>query len=81
MQGQSREAVVNGKSPLQVVSMASDDMDLDMEQYGGEDMKKGAWTPEEDALLTKLIGIYGTKNWSVVAAGIKGRSGKSCRLR
>ncbi len=36
---------------------------------------------QEDALLTKLIAMYGTKNWSIVAAGIKGRSGKSCRLR
>ncbi|KXZ45686.1 hypothetical protein GPECTOR_51g671 [Gonium pectorale] len=25
--------------------------------------------------------MHGTKNWSVVASGIKGRSGKSCRLR
>jgi hypothetical protein len=36
---------------------------------------------QEDASLTKLIAMYGTKNWSIVAAGIKGRSGKSCRLR
>ncbi|GLC52170.1 hypothetical protein PLESTB_000590600 [Pleodorina starrii] len=61
--------------------MASDDIDMDAEQWGGDDIKKGAWTPEEDALLTKLIATYGTKNWSIVAAGIKGRSGKSCRLR
>ena len=25
--------------------------------------------------------VYGPKNWSLIAAGIKGRSGKSCRLR
>ncbi|EFJ46187.1 transcription factor Myb13 [Volvox carteri f. nagariensis] len=56
-------------------------MDVDAEQWGGDDIKKGAWTPEEDALLTKLITTYGTKNWSIVAAGIRGRSGKSCRLR
>ncbi|GLI70458.1 hypothetical protein VaNZ11_015321 [Volvox africanus] len=61
--------------------MASDEMDMDNEQWAGDDIKKGAWTPEEDALLTKLIATYGTKNWSIVAAGIKGRSGKSCRLR
>lgn len=46
-----------------------------------QDTKKGAWTPEEDRLLTKLIRLYGTRNWSLIAAGIKGRSGKSCRLR
>eukprot|EP00955_Chlamydomonas_euryale_P048466 353985-Chlamydomonas_euryale.AAC.4 len=36
---------------------------------------------QEDRLLTKLIRLYGTRNWSIIAAGIKGRSGKSCRLR
>ena len=25
--------------------------------------------------------VYGPRNWSKIAAGIKGRSGKSCRLR
>ncbi len=60
--------------------MAGSD-DLDGGDYGGEDVKKGAWTPEEDNLLTRLISQHGTKNWSIVAAGIKGRSGKSCRLR
>jgi hypothetical protein len=28
-----------------------------------------------------LVLEYGPKNWSVIASGIKGRSGKSCRLR
>ncbi len=36
---------------------------------------------QEDKLLTKLINLYGTRNWSIIAAGVKGRSGKSCRLR
>jgi myb proto-oncogene protein len=36
---------------------------------------------QEDDLLRRLIGEYGPKNWSVIANGIKGRSGKSCRLR
>lgn len=36
---------------------------------------------QEDELLKKLIREYGAKNWSVIASGIKGRSGKSCRLR
>ncbi|KAL6760787.1 Homeodomain-like protein, partial [Haematococcus lacustris] len=44
--------------------------------------KRGAWTAEEDKQLTKLIRTYGTtKNWSLIAAGMAGRSGKSCRLR
>ena len=36
---------------------------------------------QEDDLLRKLIREHGAKNWSVIANGIKGRSGKSCRLR
>ncbi len=31
--------------------------------------------------MKRLIREYGAKNWSVIASGIKGRSGKSCRLR
>nr|AKV71959.1 R2R3-MYB protein [Rehmannia glutinosa] len=42
---------------------------------------KGPWSPEEDALLKKLVQKHGAKNWSVISMSIKGRSGKSCRLR
>lgn len=37
--------------------------------------------PQEDELLRQLIKEYGPKNWSIIANGIRGRSGKSCRLR
>eukprot|EP00890_Picochlorum_soloecismus_P002673 jgi/Picsp_1/3406/NSC_06244-R1_protein len=46
-----------------------------------DELKKGAWTAEEDDLLRRLIKQHGPKNWSVIANGIIGRSGKSCRLR
>ncbi|KAL6776628.1 hypothetical protein ACKKBG_A21885 [Auxenochlorella protothecoides x Auxenochlorella symbiontica] len=46
-----------------------------------DEYKRGAWTTEEDALLRRLISELGAKNWSIIAAGIEGRSGKSCRLR
>ena len=36
---------------------------------------------QEDALLKALICKHGARNWSVIAHGIHGRSGKSCRLR
>lgn len=36
---------------------------------------------QEDNLLRRLIKQHGPKNWSVIASGIVGRSGKSCRLR
>ncbi|CAH8360354.1 unnamed protein product [Eruca vesicaria subsp. sativa] len=52
---------------------------------GGGGMKsskvKGPWSTEEDAVLTKLVSRLGPRNWSLIARGIPGRSGKSCRLR
>ena len=36
---------------------------------------------QEDELLRALILEHGPKNWSLIASGIRGRSGKSCRLR
>lgn len=38
-------------------------------------------TSQEDDLLRSLIAEYGPKNWSIIANGIEGRNGKSCRLR
>ncbi|GMY28595.1 transcription factor MYB73-like [Fagus crenata] len=42
---------------------------------------KGPWSAEEDRILTLLVERYGPRNWSVISRYIKGRSGKSCRLR
>ncbi|XP_057981749.1 transcription factor MYB1-like [Malania oleifera] len=42
---------------------------------------KGPWSPEEDAILNRLVSKFGARNWSLIARGIPGRSGKSCRLR
>ncbi|THU68234.1 hypothetical protein C4D60_Mb08t01770 [Musa balbisiana] len=47
----------------------------------GEQRVKGSWSPEEDAALTRLVERHGARNWSLISAGIPGRSGKSCRLR
>ncbi|XP_008785463.1 transcription factor MYB1-like [Phoenix dactylifera] len=46
-----------------------------------DDRVKGPWSPEEDALLGNLVKKFGARNWSLIARGIPGRSGKSCRLR
>jgi transcription factor MYB, plant len=46
-----------------------------------EDRVKGPWSPEEDAILSRLVSKFGARNWSTIARGIPGRSGKSCRLR
>ncbi|GAA0139746.1 hypothetical protein LIER_01232 [Lithospermum erythrorhizon] len=46
-------------------------------------VKKGPWSPEEDAMLKEFIGKYGTAgNWISLPqkAGLR-RCGKSCRLR
>ncbi|XP_027092410.1 uncharacterized protein [Coffea arabica] len=42
---------------------------------------KGPWSAEEDKILTRLVEKYGARNWSLISNYIKGRSGKSCRLR
>ncbi|CAN6710141.1 unnamed protein product [Malus baccata var. baccata] len=42
---------------------------------------RGPWSPEEDAVLSRLVSNFGARNWSLIARGIPGRSGKSCRLR
>ncbi|OMO66525.1 hypothetical protein CCACVL1_21106 [Corchorus capsularis] len=46
-----------------------------------KDRVKGPWSPEEDAILSDLVSKFGPRNWSLIARGIAGRSGKSCRLR
>ncbi|XP_059624611.1 transcription factor MYB1-like [Cornus florida] len=46
------------------------------------EVRKGAWTPEEDSILRKCIEKYGEGNWHQVPlkAGLN-RCRKSCRLR
>jgi hypothetical protein len=41
----------------------------------------GPQRQQEDTLLQSLVEAHGPQKWSVVAERIKGRSGKSCRLR
>uniref|UniRef100_A0A7N0THS2 Uncharacterized protein n=1 Tax=Kalanchoe fedtschenkoi TaxID=63787 RepID=A0A7N0THS2_KALFE len=47
----------------------------------GGNRVKGPWSPEEDAILKGLVNKFGARNWSLIARGVPGRSGKSCRLR
>ncbi len=42
---------------------------------------KGAWTAEEDALVTRLVSEHGLKKWSLIASHLNGRLGKQCRER
>ncbi|CAA0830544.1 myb domain protein 1 [Striga hermonthica] len=45
------------------------------------DRVKGPWSRDEDEMLSRLVSSFGARNWSLIARGIPGRSGKSCRLR
>ncbi|XP_028802975.1 transcription factor MYB73-like [Neltuma alba] len=49
--------------------------------HDNPDRIKGPWSAEEDRILTRLVERYGPRNWSLISRYIKGRSGKSCRLR
>lgn len=42
---------------------------------------KGSWTPDEDAVLTRLVRLHGQKKWSFIARQLQGRLGKQCRER
>ncbi|CAI9091623.1 OLC1v1026696C1 [Oldenlandia corymbosa var. corymbosa] len=60
------------------------DEDVKEEAAGGgtgRRIVKGPWSPDEDLLLTRLVSKLGARNWGLIARGIPGRSGKSCRLR
>ncbi|KAF7131848.1 hypothetical protein RHSIM_Rhsim09G0170900 [Rhododendron simsii] len=47
----------------------------------GRSRVRGPWSPEEDEILSRVVSKFGARNWSLIARGIPGRSGKSCRLR
>ncbi|KAK6119177.1 hypothetical protein DH2020_047081 [Rehmannia glutinosa] len=49
---------------------------------GGTVLKKGPWTPAEDAILVEYVEKHGEGNWNAVQkhSGLL-RCGKSCRLR
>ncbi|KAJ7975317.1 Myb transcription factor [Quillaja saponaria] len=42
---------------------------------------RGHWRPAEDDKLRELVERYGPHNWNAIAEKLRGRSGKSCRLR
>ncbi|KAJ6653311.1 hypothetical protein lerEdw1_009340 [Lerista edwardsae] len=44
-------------------------------------VKRGAWTPEEDALLLKAVAKYRERDWYKIRAEVPGRSDNQCRDR
>uniref|UniRef100_M1DRS7 GmMYB29A1 protein n=1 Tax=Solanum tuberosum TaxID=4113 RepID=M1DRS7_SOLTU len=55
---------------------------VQLQQQQSTNMKKGAWSPDEDQKLKSYIMKFGIWNWSHMPkfAGLS-RTGKSCRLR
>ncbi|MFS7911388.1 putative transcription factor MYB-HB-like family [Helianthus anomalus] len=74
---------LNRSSPATSSSSESSDSSHSRPKNGRSkiDRIKGPWNAEEDGILTRLVDSYGPRNWSVISKYIKGRSGKSCRLR
>ncbi|XP_068067150.1 snRNA-activating protein complex subunit 4 isoform X2 [Anomalospiza imberbis] len=44
-------------------------------------LKKGPWTPEEDAMLMAAVNKYGEKSWYKIRTEVPGRSDAQCRDR
>nr|XP_033816224.1 snRNA-activating protein complex subunit 4 [Geotrypetes seraphini] len=44
-------------------------------------LKKGSWTPEEDALLLKAVAKFGERDWYKIRTEVPGRSDSQCRDR
>ncbi|KAE8674832.1 Transcription factor MYB44 [Hibiscus syriacus] len=60
---------------------SSSDSNMSAKASNRAEKIKGPWSAEEDRILTRLVERYGPRNWSLISRYIKGRSGKSCRLR
>ncbi|KAF3663010.1 Transcription factor MYB44 [Capsicum annuum] len=78
------DAVLNGGNGGD--DFVDDGGDVEMSESGrGNRVSSGRvkepWSREEDLVLMELINKFGARNWSMIAQGIPGRSGKSCRLR
>uniref|UniRef100_A0A8C6X9D1 Small nuclear RNA activating complex polypeptide 4 n=1 Tax=Naja naja TaxID=35670 RepID=A0A8C6X9D1_NAJNA len=44
-------------------------------------LKRGAWTPKEDALLLKAVAKYGEREWYKIRVEVPGRNDLQCRDR
>lgn len=46
-----------------------------------QETKRGKWSPEEDAILRKAVGLFGDKQWKQVAQLVEGRLPIQCLHR
>ncbi|CAH8314456.1 unnamed protein product [Eruca vesicaria subsp. sativa] len=82
----SSDEAINAAVDLELASAAAVGVGIVSYSNGngggfGRSKAKGPWSSEQDAVLTRLVSKLGPKNWTLIARGIPGRSGKSCRLR
>lgn len=75
------EDAINAAVDAELAALAAADNSSNGGGGGGRSKVKGPWSPEQDAVLTRLVNKLGPKNWTLISRGIPGRSGKSCRLR
>ncbi|XP_022855178.1 transcription factor MYB25-like [Olea europaea var. sylvestris] len=66
---------------VDVISVDDEGEERESTGGGGMGRVRGPWSPEEDVILSRLVSKFGARNWSMIARGMPGRSGKSCRLR
>ncbi|XP_061343552.1 transcription factor MYB1-like [Gastrolobium bilobum] len=80
--GVANTELIGGSSGGEVLELAGGDAEVSVvgDCYVAGKVK-GPWSPEEDAVLSRLVEQFGARNWSMIARGVPGRSGKSCRLR
>ncbi|KAK6156165.1 hypothetical protein DH2020_010413 [Rehmannia glutinosa] len=85
MDGEQEMREVTEQQPVEAAlddAMAVDGGVGESEEGGAVKGKiRGPWSSHEDAILSGLVSKFGARNWSLIARGIQGRSGKSCRLR
>ena len=67
--------------PRRLKSTHSVRLSLSPSDSQGKAVKTGPWTPEEDALVEKLVTKGGPQKWSQIAEHLPGRIGKQCRER
>ncbi|KAE8682165.1 Transcription factor MYB44 [Hibiscus syriacus] len=72
---------VNGYSSSSSGTSSSSESFLSTMASNKSDNIKVPWSAEEDRILIRFVEKHGPRNWSLMSRYIKGRSGKSCRLR
>ena len=81
----SRMSLSAGASCSSISTMACTSEDMPEEDFEDEEgdavRKRKQWTTEEDELVRRCVGIYGTRAWTLVAQDLPGRTGKQCRER